>query len=99
GTATLGLVALAFAVALVKLHPAWSHAAWGLVPTRPPSQPARYWYLAVSILGASISPYLYLFYSAGAKEDGWTPEYIGINRITALVGNLFGGGLAAAALM
>src|ERR1043166_5857133 len=36
-----------------------------------PAQPARYWFLAVSILGATITPYLFYFYSSGAIEDGW----------------------------
>jgi Mn2+/Fe2+ NRAMP family transporter len=53
----------------------------------------------VSILGASISPYLYMFYSSGAIEDGWTAEYLGVNRVTAWVGNLFGGGLNLAVLV
>jgi Mn2+/Fe2+ NRAMP family transporter len=51
------------------------------------------------MLGASISPYLYLFYSAGAIEDEWTIEHLGVNRITASVGNVFGGGLAIASLV
>jgi Mn2+/Fe2+ NRAMP family transporter len=53
----------------------------------------------VSILGASISPYLYLFYSAGAIEDEWTIEHLGVNRLTAALGNLFGGLLSVAALI
>jgi Mn2+/Fe2+ NRAMP family transporter len=51
------------------------------------------------MLGASISPYLYLFYSAGAIEDEWTIEYLSVNRITAGAGNVFGGGLAIASLV
>ncbi|MEP6732402.1 MAG: divalent metal cation transporter [bacterium] len=99
GTAVLGLVSLAFAVAAWKLHPQWSTVAHSLLPSRPTRNGARYWYLAVSILGASISPYLYMFYSAGAIEDGWTTEYLAVNRVTSMLGNLFGGGLAIAALV
>jgi Mn2+/Fe2+ NRAMP family transporter len=99
GTAMLGLVALVFAVGAWKLHPHWGDVGVALLPSRPDHDVARYWYLAVSILGASISPYLYLFYSAGAIEDEWTPEYLGVNRLTAALGNLFGGGLAIAALV
>ncbi len=99
GTALLGLVALVFAVGALKLHPAWPAVGRGLLPSMPRDDRARYWYLAVSILGASISPYLYLFYSAGAIEDGWTIEHLGVNRVTAGLGNLFGGGLAIAALI
>ena len=70
-----------------------------MLPSLPSDNRARSWYLAVSILGASISPYLYLFYSAGALEDGWTMEHLGVNRVTAGLGNVFGGGLAVAALI
>ena len=99
GTAILGLVAVAFAVGAWKLHPQWSAVGAGLLPSAPSHDRARYWYLVVSILGASISPYLYLFYSAGAIEDGWTVEYLGVNRATAGLGNLFGGGLALMVLV
>jgi len=99
GTAMLGLVSLVFLVAVFKMHPEWSAIGAGLVPSRPDNDKAKYWYLAVSILGASISPYLYLFYSAGALEDGWTIKYLNVNRITAGVGNLFGGGLALMVLV
>jgi len=99
GTALLGLVAISFAVGALTLHPAWPTLGRALLPSLPSHDRARYWYLAVSILGASISPYLYLFYSAGAIEDEWTVEYLGVNRITAGIGNVFGGGLAIAALV
>lgn len=99
GTAILGLVSLVFLVAAVVLHPHWSRVAAGLVPSAPNGNRARYWYLAVSILGASISPYLYLFYSSGAIEDRWEPGYLGVNRATAVLGNLFGGGLAVMVLV
>jgi Mn2+/Fe2+ NRAMP family transporter len=99
GTAFLGLVAISFAIGALKLHPAWPTLGRALLPSSPTHDRARYWYLAVSILGASISPYLYLFYSAGAIEDEWTIEHLGVNRVTAGVGNLFGGVLAIAALV
>ena len=99
GTAVLGLVATVIAVGAWKLHPQWSAVGAGLLPTMPAHDPSRYWYLAVSILGASISPYLYLFYSAGAMEDGWTTEHLGVNRVTAWLGNGFGGGLNVALLI
>jgi Mn2+/Fe2+ NRAMP family transporter len=69
------------------------------LPSLPAHDHARYWYLAVSILGASVSPYLVVFYSAGAIEDGWTNEHLMVNRVTAGLGNLFGGGLAIAVLV
>jgi Mn2+/Fe2+ NRAMP family transporter len=99
GTALLGLVALVFAVAAWKLHPRWAEVSAAMLPSVPSHDHARYWYLAVSILGASVSPYLFLFYSAGAIEDDWTSEHLGVNRVTAGLGNLFGGGLAIAVVI
>ncbi len=99
GTALLGLVAITFAVGALKLHPDWTALGSSFIPSTPSHDRARYWYLAVSILGASISPYLYLFYSAGAVEDKWTSEYLGVNRVTAVLGNAFGGILVVSALV
>lgn len=99
GTALLGLVSLVFLVAALKMKPDWGAVGAGLIPSAPDHDKASYWYIAVSILGASISPYLYLFYSAGALEDGWSIKYLTVNRITAGVGNLFGGGLALMVLL
>ena len=99
GAATLGLISVVFAVAAFALHPRWTSVAAGLVPTAPHENGARYWFLALSILGASISPYLYFFYSSGAVEDGWTSEHLGVNRLTASLGNTFGAGLSLMALV
>ncbi len=99
GMAILGLVSIVFAAAVLKSHPDWGAIGAGIIPSHPPQNQARYWFLAVSILGASISPYLYLFYSAGAVEDKWDQSYLGVNRITAGVGNLFGGTLSIAVLV
>src|SRR5947199_3114396 len=79
--AVLGLVTLCFVAAALWLHPAWSEVAQGLVPRRPAVDPAQYAYLAVGILGATISPYLVTFYSSGAVEEKWTTKDLGPNRI------------------
>lgn len=99
GTAAIGMVSLAFLVAAIKLHPHWRDVGAALAPSLPSDDRARYWYLAVSIIGASVSPYLAVFYSSGAMEDNWTAEYIGVNRVTAGLGNFFGGGLAVMVLV
>lgn len=99
GTSMLGLVTLAFIVAALKLHPAPAELAAGLVPRAPDHDAAKYWFTAVSIIGASVSPYLFYFYSAGAVEDGWDEGYLTINRITAGLGMTFGGVVAVAALV
>jgi Mn2+/Fe2+ NRAMP family transporter len=99
GVSTLGLVTLAFVASAVRLHPAAGELAAGLAPTWPSAQPARYGFLAVSILGATITPYLFYFYSSGAIEDRWDTRHIGTNRAVAAVGMGFGGALSAAVLV
>jgi Mn2+/Fe2+ NRAMP family transporter len=99
GTALLGLVSVAIVVAAVKLHPQWPAVAAGLAPTSPSERRAHYWFLAVSILGASISPYLYYFYSAGAIEEHWDLTFLSTNRLTAALGNALGGALTGAVLV
>jgi len=99
GSSLLGLVTIAFIVAALKLHPDWGRVGAGLIPTLPAHDGPRYWYIAVSILGASISPYLYMFYSSGAVEDGWGVSDLPTNRATAVLGMSFGGVLSAAVLI
>ena len=99
GASLLGLVTLSFAVAAVKLHPEWSNAAHGLLPTFPGDHKARYWFVAVSILGASISPYLMYFYSSGAIEDEWDETYIPVNHFISVFGMSLGGLLSMAVLI
>jgi Mn2+/Fe2+ NRAMP family transporter len=99
GASLLGLITISFVIAAIKLHPDWSSAGAGLLPTMPHDQKARYGFIAVSILGASISPYLMYFYSSGAIEDKWDESYIGVNRIIATLGMSFGGFLSMAVLI
>jgi Mn2+/Fe2+ NRAMP family transporter len=99
GTGVLGLVSLVFLFAALRLHPQWGRVAAGALPSLPKQEPAKYWFGAVSILGASISPYLYFFYSSGAVEDEWKEDDLPINRITAGVGMGFGAGVSIAVLL
>ena len=69
GVSVLGLVTLSFVIGAYILHPPWGQVAASTLPSLPQHDSARYWFIAVSILGASISPYLFFFYSAGAIED------------------------------
>jgi len=89
-TAILGLATLAFVVAAWKLHPDPHELLRGLVPSRPPHDSARYWFLAVSIAGSTISPYMFTFYSSGAVEEKWDEESLTSNRMTAVLGMGFG---------
>lgn len=99
GSSLLGLVTISFVVAAVRMHPDWSTAAHGLIPSLAGDQKAKYGFIAVSILGASISPYLMYFYSSGAIEDKWDKTYVPINRVIAGLGMSFGGFLSMAVLV
>ncbi|MEH2463697.1 NRAMP family divalent metal transporter [Nostoc sp.] len=90
GISLLGLITLAFVVATFKLHPSLIQLGSGLLPTVPQQDTAHYLYLAVGILGALISPYLFYFYSSGAVEDKWDEGYLGVNRAVAGLGMGFG---------
>lgn len=96
---TLGLITIFFAIGAFRLHPDWSAVARGGIPTLPQTNKPQYWFLAVSILGASITPYLMYFYSSGAVEDKWDKSYLPINKFIAGIGTAFGGLLAVAVLV
>jgi Mn2+/Fe2+ NRAMP family transporter len=99
GVSILGLVTVAFAVGAVKLHPDYGAVLHGVVPTLPRRDASHYWFVAVSVLGASISPYLYYFYSSGAIEEKWDETYLAANRMIAAIGMSFGGFLSVAVLV
>jgi Mn2+/Fe2+ NRAMP family transporter len=98
GASLLGLVTIVFVVGALKLHTPLGEVGAHLLPSMPREDPAKYWFMAVSIIGASVSPYLFYFYSAGAIEDHWDEGHLGVNRIIAGLGMGFGGTVAVAAL-
>jgi Mn2+/Fe2+ NRAMP family transporter len=89
-TAVLGMIALSFVFAATAHHPPWHDVLAGLVPSLPAEGPAKYWLIAVSIMGAVLAPYMFYFYSSGAIEDEWDQTYIGVNRFVAVTGMGFG---------
>jgi Mn2+/Fe2+ NRAMP family transporter len=98
-TSILGLVSFAFIVAAVKMHPDYHAVLRGLVPSAPRQDAAHYWYIAVGILGATISPYMFHFYGSGAIEDKWGEDSLGANRVTAALGMSFGAVMSVAVLV
>ena len=99
GVSVLGLVTVCFVVGAFLIHPPWGQLLHGAVPSLPSHDSVHYWFTAVSILGASISPYLYFFYSAGAIEDEWRETHVGINRVIAVGGMSFGSLISIAVLV
>ena len=99
GVSTLGLVTLCFVVGAIIINPPWSQVLRGAAPSLPQQHSAHYWFTAVSILGASISPYLFFFYSSGAIEDEWNESYVRINRVIAAGGMTFGSVISISVLI
>lgn len=99
GVSLLGLVAVAFVGGAAKLDPPATQLAAALVPSFPSHDPVRYWFIAVSIAGASLTPTLFYFYSSGAVEDEWDESHIPINRAVATLGMGFGAVLSGAVLI
>jgi Mn2+/Fe2+ NRAMP family transporter len=91
GVGMLGLVTLSFVYAASQLHPDIADLRASFIPTPPTHHYARYGFLAVSILGATVSPYLLNFYSSGAVEEKMNESELWVNRTTAYFGMCFGG--------
>jgi Mn2+/Fe2+ NRAMP family transporter len=93
-----GLLMLTFAAAAVALHPDWTNAARGLIPSVPNSGQGEllsYSYYAVALLSSIMLPYETYFYASGGIEDDWTSKDVPMNRFVAAVGFTLGGLLAA----
>jgi Mn2+/Fe2+ NRAMP family transporter len=81
------------------MHPDYHAILRSLVPSAPREDVAHYWYIAVGILGATISPYMFHFYGSGAIEDKWNEDSLGANRVTATIGMSFGAVMSVAVLV
>ena len=97
-TGLLGLALIVFAVALFMLSPDWGALVdQALTPAVPDSEPvATYWFYAVALFGAAMTPYEVFFFSSGAVEEGWTRKDLATSRANVLVGFPLGGVLSIA---
>jgi manganese transport protein len=94
----LGLALLVFAVAVWQLGPDWGSL---LDQATHPSVPGSegvptYWYYAVALFGAAMTPYEVFFFSSGGVEEGWTEKDLGTSRLNVFVGFPLGGLLSVA---
>jgi manganese transport protein len=94
-----GLCMLVFAVAAVKVGPAWVKVGNGFIPHLAQNNPWLYLYFVIGLLGAAMTPYEVYFYSSGGVEDRWTAKDIGLNRANAIVGYGLGGFLSLALMI
>jgi len=91
GIGLLGLVTLAFVASAWQLKPDVADLSASLIPSLPTHHHTRYAFLAVTILGATVSPYLLNFYSSGSIEEKLDESELWVNRTTAYAGMCFGG--------
>lgn len=97
-TGLLGLTLIVFAVALFLLSPDWGALAGQALQPGPPDDetPATYWYFAIALFGAAMTPYEVFFFSSGAIEERWTDNDLATSRLNVFVGFPLGGILSIA---
>jgi Mn2+/Fe2+ NRAMP family transporter len=88
-TGLLGLCLIVFAVSVFALQPDWStlwhQAASPVIPQT--ESAATYWYYAIALFGAAMTPYEVFFFSSGAVEEHWTVKDLATARLNVLVGS------------
>jgi len=93
-----GLALIVFAVAVWKLSPDWS-ALWSdaLRPSVPEEESLPvYWYYAIALFGAAMTPYEVFFFSSGGVEERWSAKNLATMRANVFVGFPLGGLLSLA---
>jgi Mn2+/Fe2+ NRAMP family transporter len=97
-TGVVGLCLVIFAVAVFLLGPDWAILAHQSVAPEVPEteSQATYWYFAIALFGAAMTPYEVFFFSSGAVEERWTVKDLGTSRLNVLVGFPLGGILSVA---
>jgi Mn2+/Fe2+ NRAMP family transporter len=93
-----GLALVVFAVAVWRLGPDWSAMLSDVARPQLPGdeEPLTYWYYAVALFGAAMTPYEVFFFSSGGVEEHWSPKDLGIMRANVFIGFPLGGGLSVA---
>jgi len=96
-TGLVGLLLIGFAVAFFLLGPDWNELGRQVMQVLPSSEsPFTYWFYAVALFGAALTPYEVFFFSSGAVEEGWTTKDLAESRANVLVGFPLGGILSIA---
>jgi Mn2+/Fe2+ NRAMP family transporter len=94
----LGLFLIVFAISVFALHPNWGdlmqQATAPAIPEK--ESAATYWYFAIALFGAAMTPYEVFFFSSGAVEEHWTKKDLGTSRLNVMVGFPLGGVLSVA---
>jgi Mn2+/Fe2+ NRAMP family transporter len=95
-----GLTLVVFVVALVALHPSWSHLAAEAGSPMPPvgENWGTYGFFAVSLFAAAFTPYEVFFFSSGGVEEHWTGRDLKTERANVFIGFPLGGLLSLAVM-
>ena len=94
----MGLVLIVTAVAVWQLHPDWSSLFHSASHPSVPSGEGHptYFYYAIALLGAAMTPYEVFFFSSGAVEEKWGRGDLMLNRANVFIGFPLGGLLSLA---
>lgn len=97
-TGLVGLTLVVFAVALFLLKPDWGQLAnQALTPSISHGESGgTYWYYAIALFGAAMTPYEVFFFSSGAVEERWKVKDLAQARLNVLLGFPLGGFLSLA---
>jgi Mn2+/Fe2+ NRAMP family transporter len=88
GAGLLGLALFAFGVALWKLHPDYGNLVHQVfVPNKPNDERLpTYFYYAIALFGAALTPYEVFFFSSGGVEEKWTRKDLIVARLNVFIG-------------
>jgi Mn2+/Fe2+ NRAMP family transporter len=89
----MGLAMIVIVVTVVQLEPSWTqllhHATHPTVPSG--EGHPTYFYYAIALFGAAMTPYEVFFFSSGAVEEKWTRSDLMLNKANVYLGFPLGG--------
>jgi manganese transport protein len=94
----MGLALIVFAVALWQFGPDWAQLWQTAATADKPTQESwpTYFFYAVALFGAAMTPYEVFFFSSGGVEEHWDSSSIATMRANVFVGFPLGGALSIA---
>jgi Mn2+/Fe2+ NRAMP family transporter len=94
----VGLALVVFGVALWRLHPDWSQLIGQATSPRNPAGEGlpTYFYYAIALFGAAMTPYEVFFFSSGGVEERWTRKDVITSRMNVFIGFPLGAALSLA---